>query len=241
MEPDPEPPADERRRPPAGGPAPAVNESGSGHRSANGLPAVGRHDTAPTGHLGNFAPGPSGTTGENPQWAGGGFVANRGEALGGGPGFAPAGPVEGPPDPGDEFDDEPAGPRRRPRWVRVVGLVIALALVLGSVSTGIGIILGGGTGPAVPSVVDSVQPAPDERPGSSLEAVTATLANATAGTVTPVCTVAVVLDGVTLGSVTARAAQPLPAGDRVSATVSVPISRAAFAGTPGDARVSCTG
>jgi hypothetical protein len=126
----------------------------------------------------------------------------------------------------------------------VVGLVIVAALVLGSVSTGVGIILGGGSGvsgPAVPSEVVAVGPAPGQRTGTNLEEVTFSVGNITGNPLTPVCSVAVVRAGTTLGVVTARAARPLAAGERISAALSVPISRPVFAGTPADARVSCTG
>jgi len=123
----------------------------------------------------------------------------------------------------------------------VVGLVIALALVLGSIGTGVGIILGGSSGPAVTSVVDSVLPAPGRRAGPGFEEVTLTLSNVSSGPVTPVCSVSVRRDGVTLGSVTARGTRPLGSGDRVSAVVAVPVDRRPFAGTAADAQASCAG
>jgi len=120
-------------------------------------------------------------------------------------------------------------------------MVIALALVLGSISAGVGIILGGPSGPAVASAVASVLPAPGPRAGSGLEEVTLSLCNASSGPVTPVCTVTVRRDGVTLGSVTARGTRPLGAGDRVSAVVAVRVDGRPFAGTAADAQASCVG
>ncbi|MGP8060728.1 MAG: hypothetical protein ACLP9C_13975 [Acidimicrobiales bacterium] len=223
MEPGPEQP--EEGMAPGELPVPPFNTNGGRRHHADGTP---EGDPA---------------AGEDPWSPRPGFVADRGEALGGGRGLAPVG-VARPPGPGggfdDDFDDEPTGRRRRPRWVRVVGLVVALALVLASVSTWVGILLGSGGGPAVQSAVGSVGPVPGRPAAADLEQVTFTLANTGSNPVTASCTVLVVRDGQTLGLVRARAAQPLPAGEEVRAQVSVPLDRPAFAGTADDARVSCT-
>ncbi len=229
-------PADKGR----GGSAPAPGTNGNGHRAGGGHDAVVGAGLGPLPADGPPAPG--GGPDEGSPWVRPppGFAAHRGTALGGGPAFAPV-DDEGPPgaDETDEPDGAPA--RRRPRWVRVVGLVIALALVLASIGTGVGIILGGPSGSALTSVVDSVGPAAGHQGGPGLEEVTLTLANASSGPVTPVCTVWVRHGGVTIGSVAARGTHPLGASDRVSATVLVPVDRQPFVGTAADARATCTG
>lgn len=133
--------------------------------------------------------------------------------------------------------------RRRSRGVRVIGAVAAVALLITSVGAGVGIVVEDGEAPSFSVAVHSVAPAgatlTSGGHASGTEQVTFVVDNQGQSSAAPQCTVEVLDKGVAVG-VTSVTGQPeLRGGRRAPLAAAVPISRPAFAGRPGDARVIC--
>jgi hypothetical protein len=142
----------------------------------------------------------------------------------------------------DSADGDEESTRRRPRWVRVVGVLIAVALLLATLSTGAGLLFGASSAPPITTAVVSVRPvlAGPIATGPK-EQVNFEVSNSGSSESNISCTVSVTRLGAVLGKGMVHADRPVPAGSVVTASVQVPIDRAAFAGTPADAMVSCRG
>ena len=178
-------------------------------------------------------------------------------AFGTAPAFggAPPSRTEAAPDgtlPYDPFGDDDAEDGehwRRPRTLRVVGLILAASLLLGAVGTTIGAIFG--TAAASPSLTSSVlSVGPVEVPptastrgqhgdpggpvGRELVNYSVTGDGTDAGAF---CAGTVTDGGTTVGQWSEIVA--LRGDGATVRRVSVPIDRAAFAGSPGDASVTC--
>jgi hypothetical protein len=125
----------------------------------------------------------------------------------------------------------------RPRSIRVIGLIAAASLLLATIGTTIGVLMGDSPGsPSLPSRVLSVLPSPSlpaSGPGPS-ELVRFNVANPGRSALEAACEVA--LDG-QRGSVVQVVG--LPAGTTEPVSVAVPVASGSFVGSPSDVDVRC--
>ena len=133
------------------------------------------------------------------------------------------------------YDDPAERRRRRPRARRVVAAIVALALLAATLGGLIGELVGGGSGGSLETSVLGVSAGP----GTSSEQVTFVVDNATSGPATVTCTVVVRRGATVVGQTTAHSGRSLPEGAAVQASVDVAVSVPGFAGSPGDATVTC--
>lgn len=135
--------------------------------------------------------------------------------------------------------DRPFGRRRRPRSLRVIGVVTAGFLLLASVGTGVGMVIEQGQASSFSVRVQSVTPRSTAGTGASgYEHVSFLVTNDSANSASPECTVEVVQNGQGLGAGPIVLGS-IASGDTVQKAVTVPIERPASSATPASGRVIC--
>jgi hypothetical protein len=126
----------------------------------------------------------------------------------------------------------------RPRSIRVIGLIAAASLLLATIGTTIGVLVGDSPGaPSLPLRVLSVLPSPTTAAGRAsgpTESVRFSVANPGRNGLEAACQV--VLEG-HRGSAVGVVGLAAGATDQVS--VEVPVAPGPFVGSPADARVRC--
>lgn len=130
----------------------------------------------------------------------------------------------------NEWEPDHGSPRRRHSpAVRVLGLVIAASLVLGTVGTTIGLVLGGSSGPGLRTRVLSV------RATTGTAVVTFEVSNPGDDPVEARCVLRVLQGGDVTGVATVQSSSPIPAGEVSTLTAEIHVVRS----NPGSAGVRC--
>jgi hypothetical protein len=155
----------------------------------------------------------------------------------------------GAPEPEWDLDDGEFPRRRHSRFIRVVGIVTAVSLVVGTIGTTIGVFLGSGSGgPDFPIKVVSVTPPTQKVLGISArpvnpeytEQVDFDVSNTTAHASRATCRITVMRAQSALGSISSETPSSIPGGYTAQLFALVPIAEKAFPGIPSDARVTCS-
>jgi hypothetical protein len=145
-----------------------------------------------------------------------------------------------------DWDEEDEGPIHRRRVVRVVGLVVAGSLLLGTVGTTVALLLEGPSNRVFSTSVNSVSPSHiDGLPKSGMasttahEHVTFTIVNKLHAPGVAACLVTISKDGQEVGSSPLRSNGALAVGRQLRGWVDVAIKGPSFVGRPSDARMLC--